>query len=294
MKSSASDKNVDDANPAYPKWTGLRGKTLWDWLNLLVVPLVLLVGGFLLASWQEATQRSIANQRADAQLAAEEERSQNIMLQEYFDRIGVLMIEHNLDDSKNFVDANSVARARTLTLLRSLNGEHKGAVLQFLRDAGLVRRAVEPGVVLRGADFSNTKLVGASLSGAKLYEVDLSNSDLSNSDLADVDLKKANLRNADLSQANLSGASLDNANLAGAKFRGAILQGVSWESAKIGYWQAFKCFPEEEFEELPEDMLKEEETNGVPVGQRNLSTCLSESNPEPTTEASARQILNYP
>lgn len=292
MKNS-SDKNTGEARAEYPKWTGLRGKTLWDWLNLLIVPLVLLVGGFLLASWQEATQRSVANQRADSQLEIEEERSQNAMLQEYFDQIGVLMIQHELDDAETFGDANSVARARTLTLLRSLNGEHKAAVLQFLRDSGLTPKEV-PGVVLWGADFSNTQLPGASLSKADLFGVDLRDSDLSDTDLEGVDLRQADLRNANLSRANLSGALLNDANLIGAEFRKANLQGVSWEGSRIGHWQAFKCFSEKEFKKLTEDILEGEEIEGVKIRQRNLGTCLSEASPQPTNEFSERQTPNYP
>ena len=294
MKPSSSDKKTSDNESTYPEWTGLQNRTLWDWLNLLIVPLVLLVGGFLLANWQESTQRSIANQRASSQLKVDNEREQNTLLQEYFDEIGVLMLQYNLDDSEAFGNANAVARARTLTLLRSLDGEHKGAVLQFLRDSGLISETGRPGVVLRGADFSSTKLSGASLSGASLYEVDLSDSDLSNSDLAGVDLRQADLRNTDLSQADLSGTLLNDANLTGAKFRGAILQDVSWKDSKIGYWQVFKCLPEEEFENPAKDIPAEAEIEGVTVGQRNLSNCLSGASPESVTELSERQILIYP
>ncbi len=248
----------------------------------------------MLASWQEATQRSIASHRADAQLAVKDERSQNVMLQEYFDRIGILMIQHDLRNLENFGDANSVARARTLTLLRSLDGEHKAAVLQFLRDAGLIPNTEVPGVVLWGADFSNTQLPGASLSKADLSRVDLRDSDLSDTDLEGVDLRQADLRNANLSQADLSGTQLNDANPIGAEFRGATFQDVNWEGSKIGHWQAFKCFPEKKFEKLTANTSEGEEIKGVTVEQRNLGTCLSEASPRPANEFSERQIPTYP
>jgi hypothetical protein len=47
-----------------PRWTGFRGMTLRNWLELLVVPLALVVIGFLFSVQQDARQQRIEDQRA--------------------------------------------------------------------------------------------------------------------------------------------------------------------------------------------------------------------------------------
>ena len=34
-------------------WTGFKGKTLWEWMRLLVVPLTLALAGFLISDAQD-------------------------------------------------------------------------------------------------------------------------------------------------------------------------------------------------------------------------------------------------
>jgi hypothetical protein len=41
---------------AWRRWTGFRGKTVWAWLQLLVVPLALAVIGLWFAAQQDARQ----------------------------------------------------------------------------------------------------------------------------------------------------------------------------------------------------------------------------------------------
>src|SRR5262249_31700785 len=47
-------------------WTGLKRKSLWDWLSLLIVPLVLAGGGFLLNNLQEQRVDAIEANRTNA------------------------------------------------------------------------------------------------------------------------------------------------------------------------------------------------------------------------------------
>jgi len=52
------------------KWTGLvrdtnfHRRTLWDWLELLIVPAVLAIGGYLLTERQRALDRELSTQQA--------------------------------------------------------------------------------------------------------------------------------------------------------------------------------------------------------------------------------------
>ena len=50
---------------AASSWTGFRGKTLWDLLELLIVPLVLVTIGFVFSVQQDARQTAIETRRAE-------------------------------------------------------------------------------------------------------------------------------------------------------------------------------------------------------------------------------------
>src|SRR3712207_3440748 len=109
-------------------WTGFRGKTLWDVLQLLIVPLVLVVIGFLFTMQQDARQqkieneraqqaREIENQRAEAERELAEQRGQDEALQAYLDQMNSLLLGKGLRDSDEGSEERTLARARTLTVL---------------------------------------------------------------------------------------------------------------------------------------------------------------------------------
>lgn len=139
------------------------------------------------------------------------------------DQIGTLILNHNLKTKTPFGDVNSVARARTLAVMRNLNSESKGVAVQFLRDSKLIERG-EVGVVLSRVDLSGTRLpADAELGGADFYEVDFSNAQLSGAGLQITDLRNADLTGADLSYSDLTDADLQGAKLHGANLTGAIV-----------------------------------------------------------------------
>jgi hypothetical protein len=219
---------------AWPRWTGFRGMTVRDWLQLLVVPLALVVIGFWFTMQQDARQQRIETQRAEAERELAEQRAQDEALQAYLDQMSTLLLERDLrlsteknatEDSK---EARSLARARTLTVLTRLDPERKTQVMQFLAEAELIQTVegrepvvVQPVVVLAGAELSGAKLYGAQLYGAELVGADLRGADLRGADLSG-----AYLSNATLYRADLSGADLSDAYLSGTNLRGANLSGV--------------------------------------------------------------------
>src|SRR4249920_425555 len=107
-------------------------KTLWDLLQLLIVP-VILVGVSLLWS---ASQTKSDNRREDRRIAADrvaaEEVSRDRTLDDYIQRLGDLMLSRRLKSSKQHDAVRSVARTVTLTTLRRLDGERKGELVRFL------------------------------------------------------------------------------------------------------------------------------------------------------------------
>jgi uncharacterized protein YjbI with pentapeptide repeats len=201
---------------AWPRWTGFRGKTIWDWLQLLIVPFVLALVGFLFAWQQDARQQQV-----------EEQRAQDLALQAYLDQMSTLVLE-DLGDPK----VRTVARARTLTVLSRLDPSRKAEVMQFLLEADLVHQGAPvielddadlSGVDLSGATLSDANLSGANLSGASLSLADLNGAQLNNTNLSDALVSFAVLRDADLQDADLQDASLAGSELVGANLGGADL-----------------------------------------------------------------------
>jgi uncharacterized protein YjbI with pentapeptide repeats len=213
---------------AWPRWTGFRGMTVRDWLELLIVPLVLVGIGLLFEMQQAERQQAIEEQqhaleerRAEAERELAVQRAQDEALQAYFDQMSALLLEKDLRASDEDSEVRTLARARTLTVLGRLDPSRKTAVMEFLVEAELVQRAEggrEP--IIR-------------LSGANLIRTDLSEANLSGAYLSGVDMCEAYLNGADLGEANLSGAYLCNAELRGADLRSAHLSGADLNGAYL-------------------------------------------------------------
>jgi hypothetical protein len=170
------------------------GKTLWDWMELLIIPLFLGIGLFLLNRSDKKTELTIAT-----------DRKQEEILQAYLDRISDLLLDKKLLTTED-EEVRDVARIRTLTVLRALDGTRKGFVLRFLYEAGLIR-----------VDRQIVNLAGADLSGAKLENVIMTNADLEDANMEGVHLERAELSGSNLKNTNMKFAHLHHANLTGAQ-----------------------------------------------------------------------------
>jgi hypothetical protein len=234
-----------------PDRLGFRGKTLWDWLQLLIVPAILIGVTFV---WS-ATQTSSDNKREDRRIAADraaaEEVRQDTTLNDYFQQMSDLMLNKKLKSSKLGDAVRSVARTVTLTTVRRLNGERRGEVVRFLYEADLIEEWEDQSLVidLTGANLAGADVSGANLGAARFPDVDFTGADLSNTFLQGADLSEATLtgadlsgawlriayvRHADLERANLRDAQLDLADLGGANLRGADLTGAGLFGAYLG------------------------------------------------------------
>jgi hypothetical protein len=178
-------------------------KPLWDWLDLLIVPVVLAIGGYLFNSSQtRATQ------------AAAERRAQDEALQAYLDHMSDMLIPkkdqpslyENGTDEGTDDNLSTVARARTLTVLARLDGDRKARVVLFLYEARLIYR--DGRVWLGNADLRDAALDRVFMPMVMLAKADLSGADLSGAWLSKADLSYADLSYADLSYADLSEADL--------------------------------------------------------------------------------------
>ena len=275
----------------FPKWTGFPGyesisktistdangnsvesttitpeakKNLWDWLDLLGVPIVLVGLGYLF----ERQQRKRA-----------EDESKEEALQVYLDRLSEILIDKNLlgiaakvnasgkqnaagkqltlKEKELFSTSKDVIRARTLSILRRFEQDaaRKSSVICFLIEADMICKAK---LDLSNADLKCADLQTVSLHNAYLYRANLSCANLSYSNLykaylcqADLscsilhevvlryaNLKEANLRHANLNKAKLSDASicyadLSEANLSEASLRGSNLKGSNLHKTNL-------------------------------------------------------------
>jgi uncharacterized protein YjbI with pentapeptide repeats len=182
------------------RW-GFRGMTVRDWLQLLIVPLALVLIGFLFTMQQDARQQQTENQRARAERRLAEQRAQDEALQAYLDQLSDLLLEKDLRNSDEGSEVRTLARARTATVIQRLDAEGNRNVIRFLNEAGLTKNRRSSIRLLAGVD-----LQGAQLGGADLVSTDLSYTNLSDADLSDANLLDAKLRGADLTEANLSNA----------------------------------------------------------------------------------------
>jgi uncharacterized protein YjbI with pentapeptide repeats len=203
--------------------------TLWQWLDLLFIPVVLAIGGYLFTRSENRATRGAAGQRA-----------QDEALQAYLDQIGQLLLEKNLRNSEDGSEVRTLARARTLTVLQRLDSGRKRSVLQFLYESGLL--AKDSGVFdLTGADLRKASLNEAVLSKADLHGADLSNAALRNAKLREAYLVEAILSESDLSRANLVGADLSGSDLSRADLDSAwLLDANLGESTESALTEAYR------------------------------------------------------
>lgn len=215
-------------------WTGreLGGKTAWDWLQLLIVPIILSLITVAFTWQQGARQQRIEDQRAEAERAIQEQRAQHATLQAYLDQMGTLLLDRDLHNAGEDSDVRRLARARTLVVLDALGSGRQNRALRFLRETELIQATTPdrpPIISLKYASLSNLDLNGKKLLGATdLTQANLKGSDLSAAQLESTDLSGAHLEGADLGEAylmdaELGGAYLNNADLSGADLGGADL-----------------------------------------------------------------------
>jgi len=186
-------------------------KTRWDWLQLLIIPLLIFLLGIGFTWVQNQTSLQIAT-----------DQQRETILKTYLDDMSDLLLNQHLSTSKPGDVVREVARERTLTTLRRLDADRNTILLRFLQNAHLI--GIQNAVInLSNADLSNDDLSGADLSGA----------DLSGTILHGATLKDTNLIGTILHGADLSGAHLDDALLGGAHLDGAFLNGADLNGADL-------------------------------------------------------------
>lgn len=254
-------------------WMGFRGKIVWEWLQLLGVPLTLAVLGYFL---QQQEQRRSRDEAKDE------------ILDVYFDRLSALLVDQNLlaistklytNDKDNqdsqydgdlfpeekelivkdgdalrsqivspeqqelFDSAIDVVRARTLSILRRFQGdyERKTSVIQFLIEAEVISKAR---LNLSYSDLSEAILAGGRLEGAILTGANLTGTNLEQARLEGANLTGANLTGAILTGARLERANLSRVYLEGGYFTRVYIAGAYLEGAYLTSGQLTRIYIE--------------------------------------------------
>jgi hypothetical protein len=189
--------------PQPDRWAraGFRGKTVWDWLDLLIVPLMLALITVGFAWQQDARQNHIEDQRAKAERELVDQRAQDEAVQAYLDQMSNLLLEKDLRETSwnNEVptldggsEVQTVARARTISVLPRLDPSRKTVVMHFLGEADLLGATYVRGELSKGPRAEEKapvlSLAGANLSGAGMEQINLSEADLSYANLHFADL----------------------------------------------------------------------------------------------------------
>jgi uncharacterized protein YjbI with pentapeptide repeats len=203
----------------------------WEWVGVLIIPVVLAAGAAMLTNAQ--TQRELAG----AHLQAQDEA-----LQQYLDQVSNLLIEHEMQEKPMSSDlvsrltraldrvsnllgerenggkptdshlVSKLMQARTLALLLKLDRDRKRQPLKLIAQLELINRD-NPLLSLKNAGLEDADLHEVTLFNVSLKEADLRLADLTGADLRESDLTWADLRGADLRRAVLTNASLAHANL---------------------------------------------------------------------------------
>ncbi|MEM7116196.1 MAG: pentapeptide repeat-containing protein [Chloroflexota bacterium] len=231
---------------------GFTSKTLWDWMELLLIPFVLALAGFWFSYSQNRENSKIAEEERenDRKIALEKQRQQT--LENYLDRMKELILDRNLGSGAN-PEVKRLARTLTLNILQELTAKRNQQVIQFLQELRLIKKTNNTinesreislskarlyevdlyGIDLSNVDLSETNLQWATLTWANLQSANLSNANLREARLNEATLTSANLSGAQLGEANLYGARLCEAVLYGANLAGADLRGTDLYGAKL-------------------------------------------------------------
>lgn len=256
----------------WANWTGFKNKTLWDWLELFIVPASIAMLGYVFQRQQQKRTEFLSKEQRE--IASDEAKEE--VLQAYFDRLSSLLVDKNIlaiankkgnkilvpgqgggssqptekitaEQSALLRASIDIIRAQTLSILRRFQNDknRKTSVIRFLLEADIIKEIQLP---LYDADLSDIDLGNWELSNTDLNSADFRGTDLSSTDFRGATLFSSDFRNADLSNTDFSNTDLmdaifidttiiqaifTDANLNGANFHNTNLIGVDFRNSNL-------------------------------------------------------------
>ncbi len=272
------------------KWSGFQKKSFWDWLQLLIVPLMLALGAFYLNS---------AADFRDSQIA--QERKQQEILTDYFSKMQGLIVEtkkskqtpgskESNSEERLLLEFRPTAKALTLSVLEQLDGKRKGKVITYLAESQLITAdnnepSPQPEIELDGANLKGMVLNDvdqvvkngnklrviikkSDMTDSRFERIGLfANSDLTGSNFSNSILTSVDFTNANMPQAKFIKGKINNVNFTDTILKETIFDGVKLENIVVSPATDFDnaCFttsttfhhPQQDTNLLTKDWLKE-------------------------------------
>lgn len=246
-------------------WLGFEDKRLWNWMDLLLVPVIVAFVVWILDRREHMSDRiaakervdheqSLTNQRAATDRKINNDRLNQQTLESCLEYISGHVLNSHMSPAVPLVKT-AIIRARVLEVIDSLGYDYqrRDQVLRFLHETDfhktggtsqpLFKKANLSKLKLRKADlrevdFSGADLTSANLCGSRLFGACFEDARLPMIRLIGVSLDKANLTRADLNKAclaksSLAGAILNDAQLIDANLKCANLSGAVMEKARL-------------------------------------------------------------
>jgi uncharacterized protein YjbI with pentapeptide repeats len=201
-------------------------RTVWDWLQLLLVPVILIAGFGWLSFQQSQSNLQLSRQQHDTTLQLTDAQQQATILSTYESNISEMMLHDGLRTSQPSSTVALVAEVDTATTLRQLEPAGKGNLLRFLYETALINNDTHV-IGLSQLDAHNANLVNVDLRDTYLFGLDLHGSNMRGVNLSYATLNYANLANTNLAGADLHGSDMRNIDLTGANLSGANLKDVT-------------------------------------------------------------------
>jgi uncharacterized protein YjbI with pentapeptide repeats len=261
--------SADPGDPATGR-PSAPAKTLWDWLQLLIVPLVLAVAAFGLNAAQAERDLQSEQGRAEQGLQVSREEARERSLHAYIARMSELILDRGLRAGgivrpAHRTNVQMLARTLTLVELHQMDGRRKALILQFLWEMALIRQKSRwvrrygspwweyvgqltyPIVNLAGADLRGLRMEGNQLSpdkasvgeaigdrrGAGVHQIRVG-VDLRGTELKGASFRGTNLANATFNEADVLNVDFDGAYMAATAFEQSCLNGTSFRGAHLG------------------------------------------------------------
>ena len=116
------------------------GKSLWDWLQLLIIPVVLAIAGYAINFTVSNNEQKSTQLRDQTERDITTDNQREAALQAYIDKMSELLLERDLRRSAEDDEVRKITRVRTLTVLTRLDANRKRSVLEFLYEFGLINK----------------------------------------------------------------------------------------------------------------------------------------------------------
>ncbi|HEX4208049.1 MAG TPA: pentapeptide repeat-containing protein [Ktedonobacteraceae bacterium] len=186
---SAKDRKKLDhlRKKSFAKRMGFTGKTPWDFIQLLLIPLVFAGIGYWFSFTQTQSNLQNSQRQYDTNLQITMDQQRETELTTCLNEIGDLLLNKNLRGVKPGDEVRVVARGDVLAALWRMDGVRRGLLMQYLSEAGLISKSRSTSIIdLKGADLSGADLRNVDLNGVDLSETDLSGAMITGKQLKEV------------------------------------------------------------------------------------------------------------